>query len=241
MAVRTLPGGNRVRAGEREPGFSVIELGWLPGIRRVAHLASLSEALLLVIRIIGVVVIRQMARDAGRLRQVVIAIDVAVGAGPRRNRVLPGKHPPSLGMIELAIRPLHGVVTGRTGGREFRTDVIDGRLGVVVVVLVARDTGSIGDVVVVVYVAVRALPWGDQVRSGQRESGLRVIELRRLPRSRRVTGLALLRKALLRVIRVSSVLEIFQVATDACRLRQVVVVVDVTIRALAWRDRMCPI
>ena len=89
------------------------------------------------------------------------------------------QRPTGLRVIELAIRPLHGVMAllagGRKAGMRHRT------LRVVVVGLVARDACGVGDVVVVVDVAIRALPGRHSMRTRKRESGLRVVERRRLP------------------------------------------------------------
>ena len=93
----------------------------------------------------------------------------------------------------------------------------------------------IRQVVIVVHVAVRAGHGG--VRPSQRESGGRVIEARTIPRSCVVTLLAGLRKARRYVIRVRRSLEILQVAADASRNRDVVVVVDVALGALQCRVR----
>ena len=108
----------------------------------------------------------------------------------------------------------------------------------VVVVLMATHAGGAGDVVVVVDVAVGALPRWNSVRSSQGKSGLGVIERCRLPGSRVVAGIAGLRKTSSHVVGVRGVLEIGQMARDACRAGQVVVVIDVTVRTLPRRNRM---
>jgi hypothetical protein len=46
---------------------------------------------------------------------------------------------------------------------------------------VARDARGVGDVVVIADMAIRALPGRHSMRPGKRESGLRVVERRRLP------------------------------------------------------------
>jgi len=73
-------------------------------------------------------------------------------------------------MVELAVGPLHRVMACGTGRRELRAHVINRSLGIVVVGLVTRDAIRIGDVVVVIDVAVGTLPWRHRMRSGQRES-----------------------------------------------------------------------
>ena len=70
------------------------------------------------------------------------------------------------------------------------------------------------------------------MRSGQRETGVVVIESRPRPRGRAVAGLTGLRKSCLHVVRVRGSLKIFQMAGRAGRVCQVVVAVDVALRAL---------
>ena len=77
------------------------------------------------------------------------------------------------------------------------------------------------------------------VRAGQRESGRRVIECRIVPRRGVVALLTGLRESRTDVIRVRRSLEIFQVAAHTGCRRQVVVVVDMALRALQCRMRPC--
>ena len=95
---------------------------------------------------------------------------------------------------------------------------------------VATHASRVADVVVVVDMALRALHAGMGTRQG--ESGGRVIELRRCPGGGVVALIASLRKALLRVVRVSRALKIFQVTAYAAGVGQLVVVINVTLRAL---------
>ena len=53
----------------------------------MAGLAGLRESALHVVGIRRVLEIRQVARDAGRGREVVVVVDVAIGALPRRHGV----------------------------------------------------------------------------------------------------------------------------------------------------------
>ncbi len=138
-------------------------------------------------------------------------------------------------VIESSSLPACGGVASRAGRREtgrlmvrigrarvirFVTRIAIGRHGRVVVVHVAIGAGNSG------------------VRPGQRERGVVVIEARRLPCSRVVAQIAGLRESRLHVIRTSGRIEIIQVAGRAGRIRQVVVAVDVALRAL--QIRMCP-
>ena len=66
-------------------------------------------------------------------------------------------------VIEGTIRPRGRVVTGLASRRESGSNVIYRRKCRVVVVLVARDAGRAGQVVVVVHMAVSALPWWNRM------------------------------------------------------------------------------
>ena len=136
-------------------------------------------------------------------------------------------------MIELAIRPLNGVVALLASGREAR--VRDWAIGVVEVVLVTGNTGRVGDVVIVVDVAVRALSWRSRMRSGQGKSGFGVVKLSWLPGPRRVTEFAVLGKAARHMVGILCSHIIFLMAGVTRRTREVVIVVNVTIGADARR------
>ena len=100
----------------------------------------------------------------------------------------------------------------------------------------ARNAGRAAQVVVVVHVAVGTLPRRHSMRSSQREVHQRVIETRRLPGYRGVALLAGLGEVGRYVIGVGRSLKILQVTGDAGGAGQIVVVIDVTIRALPWRN-----
>ena len=76
------------------------------------------------------------------------------------------------------------------------------------------------------------------MQSGQRESGAVVVERRTEPRARVMALLAGLREILRDVIWIGRALEIFQMARHTSRARQTVVIADVAIDALSWRNRM---
>jgi len=147
----------------------VIELAIHPVGRVMAVLARCREMPGHVIhRGFGVVVIVLVTADAGRHRDVVVAVDVAVRTGSRRNRMHSGQRPTRGGVIELAIHPVGGVMAILARRRELRGDVVYRSLGVVVIVLVTADARCHGDVVVVVDVAIGAGPRRNGVHSGQR-------------------------------------------------------------------------
>ena len=87
-------------------------------------------------------------------------------------------------------------------------------------------------------VTVGALARGHRVQSCQWEIHHGVIERRRGPGSGRMTLAAVCGEISRYVIRVCRALKIFEVATDAGRRSQVVIVVGVTVGAKARRNRM---
>src|ERR1035441_2849477 len=142
----------------------------------MANLARGGESNLSVRRIVGVVVVGLVAGDAGRLIQLVIAVDVTIAAGARRHGVRTGQGPPGGGVIESAVHPVDGVVTGVAGRGKACLNVVHRRRGVVVVVLVAAHARSIGEVVVAIDVAVGAGARWHGVRTREGPAGGGVIE-----------------------------------------------------------------
>ena len=155
VAVGARPRRHHMRARQREWGVVVIEGRIRPGRRVMAHLASRREARVRH-RTVCSGEIFLVARNAQRAVQVVVVVDVAVRARARGNSVTARQRETSLRVIELSIRPLHGVMALFAGGRE--AGVRHRTLRIVVVGLVARNARSVGDVVVVVDVAVGACP-----------------------------------------------------------------------------------
>ena len=94
---------------------------------------------------------------------------------------------------------------------------------------VAACAGRTGQVVVAVHMTLRAL--NGRVRSGERESGVVVIEGRSRPGGRVVALRASLRESAGNVIRIGRTLKILQVAADTSRVRarQVEVPIDMTL------------
>ena len=120
----------------------------------MAHLARLRDPASHVIRILRRVEVRQVAGNAGRQRNVVVVVLMAVCADPRRIHVGAGQWEAGRRVIEACTRPRHRVVA--LFARRWEGRVIDGRLCVVEVGLVARYTRRYRDVVVVIDVAVDA-------------------------------------------------------------------------------------
>ena len=109
----------------------------------MAVLASRWEARSnMIYRRFSVVVVGLVAGHACRAGQVVVVVDVALRA--RRSRVEARQCPPRAGMVKLAIRPQNGVMATGAGSREAECYVINRRLRVVVIRLVARNAVCIG-------------------------------------------------------------------------------------------------
>ncbi len=134
-----------------------------------------------------------MARDAGRGGDVVIVVDVAIGALPRRHSMKAGQGKAGRGVIKRPVGPQVRVMALFAGGRESRRRVGHRGGRVVVVSLVARDAGRIRNRVIVVHVAINARAWRDGVVAGQREARVVVIEGCIHPRGRAVAYVAGLR------------------------------------------------
>src|SRR5271157_3631695 len=100
MAIGALPRRNGMHAGQRESGAVVIERRIQPGGRVVALITALRKVRRDVIGIRGSLVILQVAADAGRGGEVVVVVDVAIGALPRWNCVHAGQGESCEGVIK---------------------------------------------------------------------------------------------------------------------------------------------
>ena len=123
VAVRTGSRRNRMRSSQGEAGLGVIKAGRRPSAGGMAHLASLREVLLRVVRIGRVVVIRQVTRDAGRVGDVVVVVLVAIGAGRKLHLIYGVLACREVALVALYLymfalqRILRGVVAARCAGR----------------------------------------------------------------------------------------------------------------------------
>jgi len=238
MAVGTHARRHQVRASQGEGCGVVVEGGVGPRGSVVTKLARGGESCRGVRRIGGATVILLVARIAERAVQRIVVVDVAVGAGARRHGVLSGQLESGAGVVEGAVRPLHGVVAGFARRGESGRDMVHRRQGVVVVRLVTRDAGGAGQVVVVVDVAIGALARWHCVRSGQDESGAVVVERGVQPGAGAMALVAGLREVAGHVVRIRCALIVLEVAGDAGRTGEVVVVIDVAVGASPRRHRV---
>jgi len=204
VAIRTLPRRHHVRSGQRERRLRVIEGRRLPCARRVAGFASLGESSRHVIGIRCPLEILQVARHAGRARQVVIPVHVAIGTLPWRHRVLPRQGEVHRAVIERRRRPSRRAVALVASRREIRRHVA--RIGRLLEVRqVAAHARRSRQIVVIAHVAIRTLTRRHGVHPRQREPRRVVIELRVQPVIRgvaRVAGHSELAGCVIRVIRV---------------------------------------
>ena len=170
------------------------------------------------------IVVGQMAVDARRAREAVIAGPVAGGALLRGVR--PDERESGGGVIESGARPIGGGVAAGAILRE-----IGGFMrrvgGAVVIGLVTSPAGGVTEVIVAADVALRALRGG--MRSRKSEPGGRVIEggARPVECRRPVAHGAILRESGGFVRRVIGAVVVGQMAVDARRAVEGVVVVGV--------------
>ena len=178
---------------------------------------------------LGVVVIRLMAGRARGVRKVIVVIDVAQGA--LRRRVRARQRPARRRMVELSICPQNCVVTAGAGRRKAQGNVVDRRLRVVVIRLVARYAVCIGQFVIIVDVALRARR--RRMEACQRPACAGVIEFAVRPENRIVASFARQRESKRDMVNGRLRIVVIRLMTGcASRAGQVVVVVDVALRTL---------
>jgi len=134
-------------------------------------------------------------------------------------------------VVESSIQPGSRVVALITALRKVRRHVV-GIRGSLVILQVTAHAGRGGQVVVVVDVAVAALPRWNRVRPGQRESGAVVIERRIQPGGRVVALITALRKVRRHMIGIRCALVVLQVTGHTSGAGEVVIVVQVAVSAL---------
>ena len=124
VAVSALARRNCVQAGQGESGGIVVKRGIQPGSRVVALLAGLRKIGRDVVGIGRPLKILQMAGNARRAGQVVIVVDVTIGAQAGRNHVASGQRESGGGVVELCVEPTVGAVARLAGGGKLSGDVI---------------------------------------------------------------------------------------------------------------------
>ena len=170
--------------------------------------------------------------------RVVVGIRMASRANPVRIAVIHGELR-VLRVIKRSAGPCRRVVAGLAGSREeLRLCRVSRIRRVLVIGLVAAIARCRQRGVITVHMAIRTLPWRNRMRTGQRERRVVVVEGRVGPDDRVMTQFARSREARSRMVRVVRARVILLVARIAERAGQVVVVVDVAIRAHARRNQV---
>jgi len=127
MAIGALTRRRNVRASQRESRSGVIEFTVRPKHSVVAAFTCSWEVGRDVVHRRGRrVVVVHVARRTCRAGQVVVAVDVAIRALPRRRQMRTAQSESRAVVIEFAIRPKHAVVAGLTCSREMGGDVVYG-------------------------------------------------------------------------------------------------------------------
>jgi hypothetical protein len=143
---------------------------------------------------------------------------MAVGALSRRNSVRPCQREAGAAVVERRTGPCAGAVALRTSLRKARGHVVRIR-GALEILEVTRYARRFAQIVVVINVAIRALPWWHHMRTGQREASRAVIEGCIRPRAGGVALGTSLREIRGHMVRVRRALEVLQVTRNTRRAR----------------------
>jgi len=181
MASRALEHGVviGVRVARRAHSARIAMTGWerrvlrmveccsRPRRRVVACLASCREKLRLrcVAGIRRVVVVRLMTSDARRRQRRVVVVDVAIGTLPRRYSVRAGQRERRVVVVKGGIGPYRRVMAQFTRGRE-TSGCVSRIVRSGIIRLMARVAQSAIERIVVVLVAITALPRRHRMRTG---------------------------------------------------------------------------
>jgi hypothetical protein len=182
--------------------------------------------------VVGVLEICHVTGCARRTGEVVVAVGVALRA--LHGGVETGQCETGAGVIKGSASPIRRVVTLLASLGEIRLHVVGVSSGLVVL-QVARHTRAVGAGQIVVAVDVALCARQSGVEAGQGEAGAGVVEGGAAPIRRVMALLASLGKVRLDVIGIGGGLVVLQVARDARRVGEVVVVVDVALRTLQGR------
>ena len=140
---------------------------------------------------------------------------MAIGALARRCCVGTGQHEPRAGVVELAIAPLRRIMALLASRREAVVRYGGRRAGEIL--LVARNACGCSQVVIVVDVAIYALPGWNRMSAGQKESRCVVIKLRVEPVIGGVASFAIRRELGRNVVRIVCLRKVRLVAGVARR------------------------
>ena len=182
------------------------------------------------VRVRRAVEILKVTGHAGRTRQGVVVVNVAIRTQPRRHRMRTGQSEVHCRVIERRRGPGNCGMALRTVGGEVCGYVIGIRRALKIFQVAANACGA-GQVVDVVGVAVDALPWGHSVSSRQWKSYRRVIELCTHPTVDAMAAFAGSGEFCRDVVWSRSLLEIRRVARIASRRHRLELAVGRTLMA----------
>lgn len=213
-------------SGKRETYIVVVKASRTPGGGVVTLFAGGGEPVLRMVRVVSVLIILEVTRNASRVAQLVVPVHVTLRA--LQGFVRSGEREPGAVMVEAG-SPRTGAMTGLAGCGEAGRNVI-GILRPLVILHVAGGASRILQVVISVHVALRARRI--RVRPGERPAGAGVIKAGVSPGGGVMAIGAGSRYPGLLVIGIVGPLIILQVTGDAIGVAQVVVAVHVTLRTL---------
>ena len=174
VAIRALTRRYSVRSGQREPRGRVVKLAMAPEHCVVTTLAGGRETGM-GNGSRGASIIFLVAGVTRCAIQRVIVVDMTIGTLPRRHSVGSSQRESGAVVVEGRIQPGSRVVTRGAGLREIRSCVIRIRRTLVILQVTRNASGAV-QVVVVVHVAIGALPRRHGVHSRQREGGQRMVK-----------------------------------------------------------------
>jgi len=182
--------------------------------------------------------ILQVAGDAGVAGQVVIVVNVTVGAGAGWDGMQSGERKSGRVVVELRIRPVAGAMALLAGLRETRCDVVGIRRALEVPQVAGHACGA-AQGVIIIDVTIRALARRNGVQSGQRKASHRMIELGIAPLHRIVAAFARVREPAMRH-RSGRAGEIFLMTAETRHRTQGVIVVHMAVGTLPRWNRVSP-
>ena len=216
----------RIAVIDREP--SVIKRGTGPGRGGVTRLAGGRKTRRDVVWIVRALVVSLMARVTVCRDCRVVIVYVTAGAGHRSVR--PGQRERRVVVVECGVGPGNHVMARVASSREAQSHMIHGSARIVVIGLLTCDTLRAAQFVVVIDVALRALQWG--VRASKGKTGGSMVELTIHPDHGVVATVAGRGETGRHVIhRTNGIVVIGLMAGHTSSARELVVVVNVTLRA----------
>ena len=134
-----------------------------------------------------------MAGDTGRAVQLVVVVNVTIGASARWHGMQSGERKPGAVVVELRVVPVAGAMALLASLREVRSGVVGIRCSLEILEVARHARGAVQSVVIV-NVTIGAGARRYFVQSGERESRHVMVECRAHPAASVVALLACLRE-----------------------------------------------